>query len=142
MSSMTVICANEELPSTFTSNTIQCNRDEVCVDYFDTENSAQAQCAVSYTKWDNKYLLFPCSSGTSYGGEDIAVGATTYDVEPIQVDQFGIYLNDQEIAITTNLHNVSTIVRGYKNGDGNFSSCFKFRGTALITGYLAGFGAS
>uniref|UniRef100_U9UTK8 Uncharacterized protein n=1 Tax=Rhizophagus irregularis (strain DAOM 181602 / DAOM 197198 / MUCL 43194) TaxID=747089 RepID=U9UTK8_RHIID len=83
-----------------------------------------------------------CRLGTSYGGEDIAVGATTYDVEPIQVDQFGIYLNDQEIAITTNLHNVSTIVRGYKNGDGNFSSCFKFRGTALITGYLAGFGAS
>ncbi|CAB4392635.1 unnamed protein product [Rhizophagus irregularis] len=147
-SSMTVICANKDLPGTFTSDTIQCNGAEVCVDYFLTENNAQAQCASSYIKWDNKNNLISCSGTASYGrGEalDISVGATTYDVDgnPIQVDQFAIYLNNQEIAATSNLHNVSTILRSYKsNEDGDFGSCFSFSGTARVTSYFAAFGAA
>ncbi|RGB39395.1 hypothetical protein C1646_754546 [Rhizophagus diaphanus] len=147
-SSMTVICANKDLPGTFTSDTIQCNGAEVCVDYFLTGNNAQAQCASSYMKWDNKNSLISCSGTTSYGGGealDISVGATTYDVDgnPIQVDQFAIYMNNQEIATTSNLHNVSTILWGYKsNEDGDFESCFAFRGIARVTAYFAAFGAA
>ncbi|PKY49623.1 hypothetical protein RhiirA4_465690 [Rhizophagus irregularis] len=147
-SSMTVICANKDFPGTFTSDTIQCNGAEVCVDYFLTENKVQAQCASSYMKWDNKNNLISCSSTSSYGrGQalDISVGASTYDVDgnPIQVDHFAIYLNNQEIASTSTLHNVSTILRGYKsNEDGDFGSCFAFSGTARVTGYFAAFGAA
>ncbi|RIA87809.1 hypothetical protein C1645_853657 [Glomus cerebriforme] len=145
-SSMTVICANKDLPGTFTSETVQCNGAEVCVDYFLSENLAQAQCADSYMKWDNKDSKIPCSSAASYGGGtkiDISVGATTYDVDgnPIQVSQFAIYLDNQEIATTSNLRNVSAIVRGYNNEDGDFESCFAVSGTTRVTGYFAAFGA-
>ncbi|CAB4485908.1 hypothetical protein RhiirA1_463165 [Rhizophagus irregularis] len=146
-SSVTVICANKDFPGTFTSDTIQCNSDEVCVDYFATEKSAQAQCAVSYKRWDNANSITPCSSTASYRGGtpiDIALGATTYDVNgnPIQVAQFAIYLNNHEIATTFNRHNVSTILRDYKNdNDDSFESCFSFSGTARVTGYFAAFGA-
>ena len=93
---MMVICANKDFPGTFTSDIIQCNGAEVCVDYFLTENNAQAQCASSYMKWDNKNGLISCSGTSSYGkGEalDISVGATIYDMNgnPIQVAQFAIY---------------------------------------------------
>src|SRR5688572_6471901 len=86
-SSMTVICANKDLPGTFTSDTIQCNGAEVCVDYFLTENNAQAQCASSYMQWDNQNNKVACSSAVSFGEGNtinVAVGATTYDVMGIR----------------------------------------------------------
>ena len=144
---MTVICANKDLPGTFTSATIQCSGAEVCVDYLPKENFAQAQCTNLYKKWDNQNTKLPCSSAVSYGegkAIDIAVGATTYDVDgnPIQVAQFAIYMNNHEIESTSNLHNVSTIIRGYNSvEDGNFESCFAVTGTARVTGYFAAFGA-
>ncbi|CAB4426207.1 unnamed protein product [Rhizophagus irregularis] len=146
-SSVTVICANKDFPGTFTSDTIQCNGDEVCVDYLATEKSAQAQCAGAYKRWDNANSITPCSSTASYGGGtpiDIALGATTYDANgnPIQVAQFAIYLNNHEIATTFDRHNVSKILRGYiNNSDEKFESCFSFSGSARVTGYFAAFGA-
>ncbi|CAG8680874.1 uncharacterized protein OCT59_014868 [Rhizophagus irregularis] len=144
-SSMTVICANKDFPGTFTSDTIQCNGAEVCVDYFLTEKDAQAQCASSYLEWNNDNSYVPCSSTSSFGGGqtlDVFVGAATYDVDGnlIQVEEFAIYLNNKEIAATSNKHNVSTILRDYKrNDDGDFDSCFAFSGTARVTGYFAAF---
>ncbi|CAB4446527.1 unnamed protein product [Rhizophagus irregularis] len=145
-SSMTVICANKDFPGTFTSDTILCNGGEVCIDYFPTENNAQAECASWYLTWDNQNSKIPCSSSSSFGGGatiDISVGATTYDVDgnPIQVAQFAIYLNNQEIVTTSNLHNVSTMLHDYNSvEDGKFESCFAFSGTERVTGYFAAFG--
>ncbi|RGB32566.1 hypothetical protein C1646_762723 [Rhizophagus diaphanus] len=145
-SSMTVICANKDFPGTFTSDTIQCNGAEICDDYFLTEKDSQAQCASSYLEWDNNNSYVSCSRPSPFGGGqtlDVFVGAATYDVDgnPIQVDQFAIYLNNKEIASTSNKHKVSTILRGYKStDDGEFDSCFIFSGIARVTGYFAAFG--
>ncbi|CAB4376544.1 unnamed protein product [Rhizophagus irregularis] len=141
----TLVSKGQHLPSVKTITTV--SFDEVCVDYFATEKSAQAQCAVSYKRWDNANSITPCSSTASYGGGtpiDIALGAKTYDVNgnPIQVAQFAIYLNNHEIATTFDRHNVSTILRNHKNdNDDSFESCFSFSGTARVTGYFAAFGA-
>ncbi|RGB40766.1 hypothetical protein C1646_752864 [Rhizophagus diaphanus] len=142
-SSMTVICANKDLPGTLTSDTIQCNG-EVCVDYFLTENDAQAQCTSSYMTWDNKNSRIACSGSFPFGGGatiDITVGATTYDVDgnPIQVPRITIYLNNRQLVTTVGQHNLSTILRDYNSvEDGDFESCFEFTG-AIVTGYFAAF---
>ncbi|CAB5109555.1 unnamed protein product [Rhizophagus irregularis] len=98
----------------------KCNGGEVCVDYFLTENNAQAQCASSYITWDNQYSKIPCSSSSSFGGGaaiDISVGVITYDVDT-----------------NTILHDYNSVE------DGKFESCFAFSGTARVTGYFAAFG--